>query len=80
MAEGYGFFFESNRLLVFILRSSILSRVVMLDGSVNKPLAKHLLSALHHDGWGRLHYEIRVALHGAPSLQELEVDIAVGCF
>jgi hypothetical protein len=52
----------------------------MLDGSVNKPLAKHLLSALHHDGWGRLHYEIRVALHGAPSLQELEVDIAVGCF
>ena len=52
----------------------------MLDGSVNKPLAKHLLSALHHDGWGRLHYEIRVALHCAPSLQELEVDIAVGCF
>jgi hypothetical protein len=39
-----------------------------------------LLPALHHYGWRRFDYEIRVALHGAPSLQELEVDIAVGCF
>lgn len=80
MAEGLGIFLEPNRLLVIILRGSILSRVVMLDGSVNKPLAKHLLPALHHYGWRRFYHEIRVTLHGAPSLQELEIDIAVGCF
>ena len=39
-----------------------------------------MLSALHQDRWRRLHHEIRVALHGAPSLQELEIDITVGCF
>ena len=52
----------------------------MLDGSVNKPLAKHLMPALHHDGWWRLHHEIRLTLHRAPCLQELEIDITVGCF
>jgi len=52
----------------------------MLDRRVDKPLAKHLLSALHQDRWRRLHHEIRMALHGTPSLQELEIDITVGCF
>jgi hypothetical protein len=80
VAEGLGVFLEPNRLLIIVLRGSILSRVAMLDRSVNKPLAKHLLPALHHDGWGRFNYEIRVTLHGAPSLQELEIDITVGCF
>ena len=81
MAKRLDIFLEPNRLLIFVLRGSILSRgVFMLDRSVDKPLAKHLLSALHQDGWGRLHHEIRLALHGAPSLQELEIDITVGCF
>ena len=52
----------------------------MLNGSVNKPLTKHLLPALHQNGWGRLNHEFRLTLHRAPSLQELEIDITVGCF
>ena len=81
VAERLDIFLEPNRLLVFVLRGSILSRrVFMLDRRVNKPLAKHLLPALHHYGRGRLHHEIRMALHGTPSLQELEIDITVGCF
>ena len=81
MAKRLDIFLEPNRLLIFVLRDSILSRgVFMLDRRVDKSLAKHLLPALHHYGWGRLHHEIWMALNGAPSLQELEIDITVGSF